>query len=132
MAEKDLEDKVILRNVINALGVKNKDFCKKLKYNSESTLYNVFNGKNGISDEMIRRIMTHYPQISYLYLSRGKGHPIVGGASFTTQRNMMNQSVPKNTSIEAFIEIPAKIDLLLQLVQELKEEVKELKKQTKQ
>lgn len=126
--KKDLEDSIILRNVITALNVKKKDFYVKLRYNSQTTIYNVLSGKNNLSTDMIHRIQTHYPQVSYLYLTRGKGEPLVQGAALTTQRNMLNIAEEKKTGLEAFITMPDQINYLVKAMNALKEEVAEIKK----
>ena len=56
-------DKVILKNVINALGVKTSEFRQKLNYSSNTTIYNVFNEVHGISSDMISSIFKAFPEI---------------------------------------------------------------------
>lgn len=124
---KELEDAVILRNVITALNVKKKDFYVKLRYNSQTTIYNVLSGKNNLSTDMIHRIQTHYPEVSYLYLTRGKGEPIIQGAALTTQRNMLNMAEEKKTGLEALITMPDQINYLVKAMNQMKEELAEIK-----
>ena len=124
---KDLEDKVILRNLITALNIKKKDFYVKLRYNSQTTIYNVLSGKNKLSTDMIHRIQTQYPQVSYLYLTRGKGEPIIQGVIIPTERNI-NIAEEKKSGLEALITMPDQITFIVKAINELKTEIAEIKK----
>ncbi len=96
--QKALPDKDILHNVIEALRISDtkykdmnvQEFAKKLQYGSHVTVYNVLNDKNGISKDMIHRIILSFPQVSYNYLTRGQGTPIIEGGRAVGQSNILN------------------------------------------
>ena len=117
---KDIEDSIILKSVLRALNVSVNDFFKKLDYSTHTSIYNVLNGKYAMSADMIQRIQSNYPQVSYLYLTRGKGEPIVNGSAYTTQRNMLNQREESVNPMELFLTMPEQIKYLVSTIDELK------------
>jgi hypothetical protein len=123
-----LSDKEILKNVMTALGVKIPEFRKNLKYNSNTTIYNVLKNVHGISGDMMNRIMQAYPEVSYLYLKRGQGVPLKVGPSVTNQKNIFGLENPEELiSIKEFLMLPSKVAKLEELVISLRKEIEELK-----
>ncbi len=118
-----LKDDEILRNVIDALGVKVPEFRKQLNYSSNTTIYNVFKGVHKISSDMINRILHAYPEVNYLYLKRGQGVPLKVGPAVTNQKNILGIT-------DQAEEITMKDIMLLPLkFMELEEEVRQLRKE---
>ena len=126
---KSKPDKEILQNVIEALGVRIQEFREKIGYGTNTTIYNVLNETNGISSDMINRIITKYPEVSYLYLKKGEGHPIRIGPAVTNQKNILGL-YDKNEFINIydFFKLPSVVQELKEQVQKLKEEINQLKK----
>lgn len=126
--ETKIEDKEILRNVMTALGVKTPEFRKKLKYSSNTTIYNVFNDVHGISSDMINRILNAYPEVSYLYLKRGQGTPLRVGPAVTNQKHILRTHSEEDfISIQEFLQLPNKVKRLEEKIKTLEEELKQLK-----
>lgn len=119
-----LTDKEILKNVISALGVKVPEFRKALKYNSNTTIYNVFKEVHGISNDMMNRIMQAYPEVSYLYLKRGQGVPLRVGPAVTNQRNILGYGESEEEiSMKEFLTLPGRVKELEKLVEELQRKI---------
>ncbi|WP_339833206.1 hypothetical protein [uncultured Flavobacterium sp.] len=118
-----LENKEILDNVIEALGVKKPEFRKALKYSSNTTIYNVYNGVHGISNDMINRILNAYPEVNHLYLKRGHGTPLKTEVS----ESFSNINADENISINEFLNLPKKVKLLEQMIYDLSKQVNDLK-----
>jgi hypothetical protein len=53
--QKKLTDAEILLNVINAVKLTKNGFATKCKYKSAMSIYNILEGRNGISDDMAAR-----------------------------------------------------------------------------
>lgn len=123
-------DKEILKNVIDALGVKIPEFRKKLKYSSNTTIYNVFKEVHGISNDMINRILNAYPEVSYLYLKRGQGVPLRIGPAATNQKNILRTGMEEDISLKEFFSLPSQVRFLQEEILKLKNELNELKQKT--
>lgn len=122
-----LTDKEILKNVITALGVKVPEFRKALKYNSNTTIYNVFNEVHGISNDMMNIIRQAYPEVSYLYLKRGQGVPLRVGPAVNNQRNVLGygERSEEEISMKEFLTLPGRVKKLEELVEELQRKIKD-------
>ncbi|WP_445717923.1 hypothetical protein [Flavobacterium sp.] len=111
-------DKVILKNVINALGVKTSEFRQKLNYSSNTTIYNVFNEVHGISSDMISRIIKAYPEINEMYLKRGIGNPLK-----TTQSTLDSFNLHEDLTVNELLKLPKRIEMLEELVDKLQNQI---------
>jgi len=119
-----LTDKEILKNVIDALGVKKPEFRKKLKYNSNTTIYNIFNEVHGISNDMINRIIQAYPEVNYLYLKRGVGKPLK--ADSIASKNIIDDKTPDELTVNELLTLPKRIEKLEELVATLQNQINNL------
>jgi hypothetical protein len=100
------------------------EFRKQLKYNSNTTIYNVFNEVHGISSDMINRIMQAYPEVSYLYLKRGQGVPLRVGPAVTNQKNILGYGeTEEEISMKEFLTLPGRVKELEELVKELRKKI---------
>lgn len=126
--KKSLTDPEILQNVIDAIGVRIPEFRTKIGYATNTTIYNVMKGVNGISSDMINRILNKYPEVSYLYLKRGEGHPIRVG-QLVKSYNPIAELYDKNSFINIydFLKIPAMVEELKNKVSELEVQIEKLK-----
>jgi hypothetical protein len=105
-------DTAILAEIISALKLTKNAFSNKLKYKSAMSIYNVLEGKNGISDDMAARIVHTFPEVDFSFIRTGEGTPIKIGAIPSLQRNLLNLDTPAKTGIEAFADMP---DTLLRI-----------------
>lgn len=129
--EKEIKDSDILRNVLNALNFKIKEFCAKIDY-GQTIIYKVLNGNAVISKELVNRIQIHFPNVSYLYLTRGKGEPLIEGAAVRSQKNTLYKREEQPSSLESFLTMPEQINYLVKSIKELKTEIEEIKTLLKQ
>lgn len=126
--QKKLEDKIILKNIIFSLGIRIPEFRIKLGYSTNTTIYNVTSGRNLISSDMINRILSKFPEVSYLYLKKGDGDPLVSGASFTTQKNILEGSNKDYfLNINEFIKLPNEVKHLKNRIKDLEIEIEKIK-----
>ena len=63
--------------VIDHTGLRNNALAKSLGYTNGTILYQIKNGRNGISANLARRISDVYPDISQKWLLTGKGDMLV-------------------------------------------------------
>lgn len=107
--EKQLEDKEIMRQFLEAVKKKPADLAKDLNYKSHNTIYKILQGVGSISTEMVHRITAKYENASPLFLTKGKGEPLVEGKRITNVRNIW--PLPENDNPFApYMEIPARLD----------------------
>lgn len=129
--QKSLTDAEILQNVINAIGVRIPEFRVKLGFGTNTTIYNVLKGVNGISSDMINRILNKYPDVSYLYLKKGEGKPIRTGPAATNQKNILEDYSTKDfVSIQDFLKLPEIVEELKNRITILENKINQLKKAT--
>ena len=111
-------DKVILKNVINALGVSTSEFRQNLNYSSNTTIYNVFNEVHGISSDMITRILKAYPEVNEQYLKRGIAKPLKTNLSTSDNFNLH-----EDLTINELLILPKRIEKLEELVEKLQKQI---------
>jgi hypothetical protein len=122
-AQKKLEDKEILEQLIYALRLNKKQLAKELGYKSHMSIYYVGNGTNKITSDMSNRIIIRYPEVNPLFLQKGEGNPL----RFKTQNKKEKLEHEKPTySIEHFISIPNRLEIIEQKLTENNEMLKEL------
>ncbi len=127
--QKSLTDAEILQNVINAIGVRIPEFRTKLGFATNTTIYNVLKNVNGISSDMINRILKYYPEVSYLYLKKGEGKPIRVGPAVTNQKNILElHDKEEFLNIYDFLKLPEIVEELKNRIFVLEKEITELKK----
>lgn len=128
--ENKISDAEILRNVMDALGpISVKKFTEKLNFASHTTIYKVLKGETPkISVDMRQRILNQFPNVSYLYLTRGKGEPLVSGSGRNTQNNMLNRNEgDSENSLQAFLDMPGQIKELLDGMKKLQSDLDKIK-----
>lgn len=97
--EEKLTDDVILANVLEALDVSANKFAKKLEYKSSATVYHVLKGTNSISTEMANKAVDVYPQLNFLYLTRGEEPIILDRGTSVGQANFFGTQGPTYNDI---------------------------------
>ncbi|RBP34220.1 hypothetical protein DFR65_101103 [Oceanihabitans sediminis] len=116
-------DSKILKNVINALGLKQHSLSLKLGYKSPASVYHVVNGVNSLSSGMKERIVQVFPNVSMSYLSSGEGPVLLTGEDLKTQINILNvQSDPEVEFIKRIADIPNRLDKIERMLKELMED----------
>jgi hypothetical protein len=113
-----ISDSVILLSVIEALKLTKNGFATKCKYKSSMSVYNVLEGRNGLSDDTINRITLAFPEVNYNYLKSGVGPILKGMAEVDLYRNMMNIAKEPNNferaaDLNSIPETLLRIELLL-------------------
>lgn len=137
--EKDLPDSLILDTVIKSLNMAPAAFASKLGYNSHVTIYNVLKGKNDMTNDMINRIKLNLPTVSPLYITRGKGEPILQGSAVRNVANLVDRPISheetvreaSSVSVKDFLSLPERLDYIEQqntLIINNQEEIKKLLK----
>lgn len=123
IAEKKLEDSEILRGVLDALDIPADKFRKKLEYKSAATMGLILSGKNNLSDDMIDKIIKHYPQINYWYLKKGRLPVILEEKLSQNQMNVLfGKDQTKNSadySLETFTTLKNIEVLLVRILEHL-------------
>jgi hypothetical protein len=110
--DKKKSDADILLDITNALKLTKNGFSVKLGYKSAMSIYNVLDGKNGISDDMAARIVHTFPEVDFNFISSGEGLPLRVGAIPSLQRNLLNIQESPKAGLDAFAGIP---DTLLRI-----------------
>lgn len=118
--EDKLTDDVILANVLEALDVSANKFAKKLEYKSSATIYHVLNGVNGISTEMANKAVDVYPQLNFLYLTRGQEPIILDRGTSVGQANFFNTKGPTYNDVPQTLKDIK--DLLSEVLDHLKQD----------
>lgn len=135
-----MTDSEILEKVIQALknsDIKLRKLSKKtmadmLNYNSHVTLYNVANGRNKMTEDMVNRIILHFPQVNYMFLTKGQEPVLKTGAALQAQKNVLNINTPEKkepADLNSLLSLPnMMIDVQAQQIVIMKElqEIKEL------
>lgn len=93
-----LHDKKILQDVIDTLNLTGNKFAKHLKYKASASVYHILEGRNNLSPEIIERIIKGFPAISYVFLTTGKGSPILTPAEQQAQKNLFRHLYPESVS----------------------------------
>lgn len=67
-----LDDKDIMKQFLDFYGISANALATKLGYSSSSTIYHILRGDNNLSDQMIDKILVHYPNANFWFLKRGQ------------------------------------------------------------
>lgn len=107
LGEKKLEDSEILRNLLKELRYSGLQFGKILGYASTASIHHVLKKTNGreMSEEMINRIMKHFPEVNYWYLKKGQLPIILEEKLAKNQTNILfgkEKSIVPDYSQETF------------------------------
>lgn len=104
MEHKEIDYAEILKNAIEAVNSNYNQMARLCGYASPSSLYHIKEGRNNITIDMANKMIDAFPQLNYLYLTKGEG-PITinpneaigqhnvfakGGASFDDVPAMLN------------------------------------------
>ena len=119
--QKQLSDAEILLSIINAVKLTKNGFATKCKYKSAMSIYNVLEGRNGISDDMAARITQTFPEVNYNFIVTGKGEVLKLGALPSQNRTsypLPNQERPKS-NIEDFATVPGTLLRIEKLLEQL-------------
>jgi plasmid maintenance system antidote protein VapI len=128
MVQMSDSDKVL--KVIEALELNVNSFTNKLEYKSPSTVSHVIKGLNQLSDGMIVRIINKFPNVSYNFLKNGQGEVLLSEEEKINQTNFFNIGEPKSDMFD-FIQLPKKIDKLIEQQEITNDLLRELLEQKK-
>lgn len=125
---KQLKDSEILENVIKALKLSKNSFSKALNYQSSMTIYNITNNQNSqMSDDMINRIRVTFPNVSFLYLTKGEGNPLTSEVGMKNQSNIFDTNFETPNPIKDVAQINLRIGNIENILQEMLQHFKEKK-----
>jgi plasmid maintenance system antidote protein VapI len=68
-----MSDSERLNDLISFLNLKPVEFARSLGYDRATIIYNILNGKNGISRNIANQIVSVYTQVNYEWILRGEG-----------------------------------------------------------
>jgi hypothetical protein len=92
---KKLSDDKIMEKVLEALRYSGLAFSKELGYKSHGTIHNILKKQNSISQEMINRITGKFPQVNYLFLTKGQEPVLLDRKLAKNQLNVLFPDVAK-------------------------------------
>lgn len=70
--DKILEDSEIMNLLLKELRFSALGFANELEYKSHSSIHHILNNKNKISDDLVTRTIKRFPEVSYLFMKKGK------------------------------------------------------------
>jgi hypothetical protein len=119
--QKRLTDAEILLNVINAVKLTKNGFATKCKYKSAMSIYNILEGRNGISDDMAARITQAFPEVSYNFIQTGRGDVLRLGASPILPKEHYPMGGPEKpkSNLEDFAVIPGALLRIEKLLEQI-------------
>ncbi|MBT6568028.1 MAG: helix-turn-helix transcriptional regulator [Flavobacteriales bacterium] len=93
--------------VLDHSGLRNNALAKSLGYTNGTILYQIKNGRNGISASLARRISDVYPDISQNWLLTGKGDMLINSHPLEQawDPQKINQMEVRVKGLEARIEL---------------------------
>lgn len=93
--------------VLDHTGLRNNALAKSLGYTNGTILYQIKNGRNGISANLARRISDVYPDISQNWLITGKGDMLVNNhpPKDVWEPQKIDQMIIRIKGLEARIEL---------------------------
>lgn len=117
---KNLKDSKRLENLIEVLATTPHKLSLDIGYKAPASVYHVLNGINKLSSGMRERILKRYPNVNPEFLKRGE-LPIVFSKNELLEQNSLlnlkNKDEEFVKSIISFIEIPKKLDRIIELLE---------------
>lgn len=74
---KQLSDPEIINYILGVLHLNPKQFAESLDLSRADAIYNIMKGRNAISTNMAKRIISKYPMINHKWLISGFGEPLL-------------------------------------------------------
>jgi hypothetical protein len=105
--------------VINAVKLTKNGFATKCKYKSAMSIYNILEGRNGISDDMAARKATLFPEVSYNFIQTDKERFQISKPILPKEHYPMGGVRKTKSNLEDFAVIPGtllRIELLEQIL----------------
>jgi hypothetical protein len=117
MEEENLSlDSERLETIIKLFKVTKNNFAKKLGYKSSMSIYNILSGDRPITEDMALRIVKHYPQVNFMYVTQGIGDPLREGFKEQLQENVYNILENPKADSEKLDEILRRITMVEKLL----------------
>ncbi|PKH68149.1 hypothetical protein CXF59_04950 [Flavobacterium sp. ALD4] len=116
---KRLTDPEILLQIINAVRLTKNGFATKCKYKSAMSIYNVLEGRNGISDDMAARITQTFPEVNYKFIITGEGEVLNAEVSPVQRPIYPNTNDKPKGTLEDFASVPDTLLRIEKLLEEL-------------
>jgi hypothetical protein len=116
---KRLTDAEILLQIINAVRLTKNGFATKCKYKSAMSIYNVLEGRNGISDDMAARITQTFPEVNYKFIITGEGEVLNAEVSPVQRPIYPNTNDKRKGTLEDFASVPDTLLRIEKLLEEL-------------
>ncbi|WP_456867544.1 helix-turn-helix domain-containing protein [Galbibacter sp. BG1] len=122
-----LNDADRLKKVMHFLNISGVDLAMELEV-SKSTIYQITQGKNNISDMMAEKIVEKFPSISYSFLKRGIGNVSLNFNDSQNQKNLLHSGASKYIDLNIFLEVPERLKNIEKLLTELNKKIDSLEK----
>lgn len=117
--KRELEAKDRLKIVLEELRYSANELSKELGYSSPSSVYHVLNGLNNLSTDMANKITTRFPEVSYLYLTQGKGSPLLTPKFKQAQANLFGSASQNVEQQASWDNIPTTLENIEKLLMKL-------------
>lgn len=129
MNKETLTDGQKIQAVLDELQITANHLSKKLDYKSPAAIYHVLEGRNSLSVGMMEKIITKFSNVNFSFLKTGEGKILLSESEMQNQMNFFNiASATKENPLQAFADIPSKLDELIQLQAEGNELLREFLK----
>lgn len=101
-----MKDRERITMVLGHLKMNANEFASSLGYKRTDRIYNVINGRNGISASLARDIHNKYESISYNWIAYGEGEMLSPQSTENSEQriNLLNTPIPLETGEESSTE----------------------------
>lgn len=122
-------DAYILSEIVKALSKTIAIVSQETKQKA-GTMYRITVGENKLSSRMINVLMDRYPNINYLFITKGEGEPLRENERLTLQNNVLGKhNLP---DIDFQKEIFANLTLINKKIMYLQQDLAEIKARLKE
>lgn len=121
--EKQLDDKEIMAQLLDAIGIKAYPFANKMDNVSKSTIYNILKGVHGISLDLIEKITETYPNVNVEFLKKGIKPIFIDERLNPTVHPIVH---PTDNQLNDVLSIPYRITLIEQSQKRIEDKLDQL------
>src|SRR5690554_2283495 len=124
-AENTLSDSYIILEIANALNKSISMIAKDLGEKT-GTVYSITGGNNKLSPRLISKFTDRYPEINFLFITKGKGEPLRKDAELINQNNVLGK--PNLPDLDFQKEIFTNLTLINKKLTFLQQDIDEIKR----
>jgi len=111
-----MEDNHRIHTLLNHFGLKKNAFAKILGYKNGTIFYHIYNGRNGISADLAKRIGNSFPEINQNWLLTGRGEMLLS-ETYSPDKNLIENIEDLKVRIKG---LDARLELLEQKFSKIK------------